>query len=1296
MLVLITTVSAQDMTVTPDSTRPNLYVVGTAHLDTQWRWTIQNSIEEFIPATFRDNLALMKLYPEYVFSFEGSFRYQLMDEYYHDEFEQVRPFIGSGQWRVTGSWVDAVDVNLPSFESLVRHTLYGNSYFKREFGKTSRDIFLPDCFGFGYALPSIARHCGLESFSTQKLTWGAWVGVPFDIGIWKGVDGSSIICGVNPGKYVSKIEDDLSSDTTWYNAAERQGDSSGLYAAYHYFGTGDSGGSPDSASVDWLVKSIHSDGPLAVHSIGADDLVDIVKAADISRLPEYDGELVMTRHGVGCYTSEAAMKRWNRKNELLADAAERAAVIADFWRQSDYPRDMLRDTWTRFLWHQFHDDLTGTSIPEAYEFSWNDEILCLNRFSAVLEEAVSGVAAGLDTRAKGTPVVVYNPLSIDREEVVGAVIHLPKSDVKYVQVIGPDGSEVPADVVMSYDKTALVRFLARVPSVGFTVYDIRPAKKPSEIDTGLKVTLNSLENERYVVMLNDLGEVASVYDKQNARELLGAPLRYEFLADTPKNWPAWEIDYNDIMAAPEPLFVGEPQISVIENGSARVGIQVVQKTAKSTLTTIIRLSAGEAGNRVEFFANIDWGEEATLLKLALTTAAPSDSVTYDIGLGTITRPVNTEKRYEVPGQQWADISAPDRSYGVALMNDCRYGWDHPTPEKLRLTLVHTPGIGEGWAWVADEHNQDQGVHTVNFAIQGHTGDWADGGVAWQASRLNQPLTVFETSSHKGSRGMSYSLVNVDDPGVMVNAVKKAEESDEIVIRLRELTGNNHDRVTLQFDRPVLSAREINGMEEKIGPATVEDGRLVCSFTAYQPKAFAVLLGRPEVEVDRIEAVCLDLPFNMDGVSLDADRCDGDFDGKGYTIAGEFIPDTLVYRNVPFVFGDVTAGALNAVACEGQKVELPKGDFDRLYLLAASTGSPAKAHFKIGEHEQTDWIMGYADPIGQWDNRLCDGIQTDMRDQILPAYINRQTVAWYGSHRHTPECENEAYRFTYLFPIELEVRKGDRTLTLPDNDKIRIMSATAVRQPYEAVDPAQPLYDIVNNAFARIFADSMSFAGRSIITMDSPIPNTTIRYTLDGTEPTATSALYTEPIIVTTTTTISARAFSPGYNENFVARKTVAKLELRDSYDVGDLESGLNARYYEGEWDSLPGFDTLEVVTAYVADSIVIPDTAREEYFGLVFEGFVKIPADGVYALSINSDDGSRIYFADTMLVNNNGLHGDFEKTGLIGLKAGLYPIRAEMFQCEGDAELGVHIAGPSLPKQPIPTDMLFHAKSEIE
>ena len=200
----------------------SLYVVGTAHLDTQWRWTVQDTIEDLLPDTLRDNFALFEKYPGYVFSFEGAFRYALMKEYYPAEFEKLKAYVRAGRWKVAGSWVDAVDTNVPSPESLIRQTLYGNGFFRRELGVTSRDVYLPDCFGFGFALPSVAAHSGLFAFSTQKLTWGSSVRIPFDVGLWEGVDGSSLVAALNPGDYASEVKGNLTLDPDVYAVIARQ------------------------------------------------------------------------------------------------------------------------------------------------------------------------------------------------------------------------------------------------------------------------------------------------------------------------------------------------------------------------------------------------------------------------------------------------------------------------------------------------------------------------------------------------------------------------------------------------------------------------------------------------------------------------------------------------------------------------------------------------------------------------------------------------------------------------------------------------------------------------------------------------------------------------------------------------------------------------------------------------------------------------------------------------------------------------------------------------------------------
>jgi len=229
-----------------------LEVVGTAHLDTQWRWTIQQTINEYIPNTLRQNFQLFESYPNYTFSFEGAFRYMLAKEYYPRDYARLADYIKRGRWAVCGSSLDAGDVNIPSPEALIRNILYGQEFYKREFGVSSRDIFLPDCFGFGYVLPTVEVHCGLKGFSSQKLTWGSAIGIPFDVGVWEGVDGSQVIAALNPNPYVSRIRSDLSKDKRWIDTVEKQGKLSGLYVGYKYFGTGDVGGAPDPESVSML------------------------------------------------------------------------------------------------------------------------------------------------------------------------------------------------------------------------------------------------------------------------------------------------------------------------------------------------------------------------------------------------------------------------------------------------------------------------------------------------------------------------------------------------------------------------------------------------------------------------------------------------------------------------------------------------------------------------------------------------------------------------------------------------------------------------------------------------------------------------------------------------------------------------------------------------------------------------------------------------------------------------------------------------------------------------------------
>jgi alpha-mannosidase len=1025
------------------STQKTLYTVATAHLDTQWNWTIQDSINSYIPNTLDSNFTLFGRYPDYKFNFEGAFRYSLAKEYYPDKYATMKNYISQGRWNVCGSSWDAGDVNVPSPESIIRQNLYGNGFFKREFGVTSKDIFLPDCFGFGYALPSIAAHCGLKGFSTQKLGWGSAYGTPFDIGRWVGPDGSYIACALNPGSYTNSFDHDLSNDSGWLSKINQYGTNYGVYAGYAYHGTGDTGGSPSDSSASWTQQSVNGTGPIKVLSAPADQFYKDLTSAQLLSLPQYRGELVMTTHGTGSYTSKNISKRWNRKNELLADAAERAGVMADWLGGAPYPKQKLNEAWQRFLWHQFHDDLTGTSIPQAYTFSWNDLVLSQNQFSAELSNGVGANARAMDTQATGTPVVVFNPLAKSRKDIVEARINFPGGVPSAVRVYDPSSAEVPSQLGTVEGNYATVLFLADMASVGYKVYDVQSAGSPCSLATGLSVTTSSVENNRYRVTIDANGDISSIYDKVNSKELLSGPARLQMQNDNSNSWPAWEVLYSDVNSTPREYVRGPVTATIVENGPARVALEIKRTTAGSTVSQRIRLFAGDDADRVEIDNDVDWQSAATLMKAAFPLNVSNSNATYDLGLGTISRGNITSTLYEVPAQQWADLSNSSGDYGVSILNDCKYGWDKPNNNTLRLTLIHTPT-----GTFNSQEKQDRGANRYLYAIYGHTGNWGYN-TSWQAARVNQPLTAFQTAKHSGSLGKSYSFLTVNSPQVMVKAVKKAEDTGDVIVRVQELVGGSASNVLLSMGSGITAAKEMNGFEEQIATANLSGESLQFNIGAYQPKTFSLTLGSPPTTVSAPSSQAVTLPFNKDVVTPDTNRTDGSFDASGNSIPGELLPATVTSEGIQFTMGPVANGSNNAVTCAGQKISLAAG-YKRLYLLAASANGDLNDTFKIDSNSYSLTVQDYKANVGQWDN------------YALGAYglIKRDPVGWVGTHRHTTSG-NSAYNFCYLFKYRIDLPGSYDTLTLPNNSNIIVMAATLSNNSNDDTVPAGFLYDRVD-------------------------------------------------------------------------------------------------------------------------------------------------------------------------------------------------------------------------------------------
>lgn len=1032
-----------------------LYTVAYSHLDTEWNWTYPTVINEYLKNTLNENFYLFQKYPDYVFNFTGARRYQMMKEYYPRLFQKLKYYVQQGRWYVAGSSMDEGEVNISSSESVIRQVLYGNEYFRKEFGVTSQDYMLPDCFGFIADLPSVFHHCGLLGFSTQKLTWHSAAGIPFNVGVWNGPDGKGIIAALNATDYTGRVVPRLDQDSSWSQRIDRDHQKYGISFDYRYYGVGDQGGAPRENDVKNAVGSIHhKDSKQKVVLTSSDQMYRDITPELRKKLPVYQGDLLLIEHSAGSMTSQTFMKRMNRKNEILAQDAEQLASVADWSGAAVYPTARLKDAWALVLGSQMHDILPGTAIPQAYTYAWNDEFVAANGFAQVLKHSVKELASRMNTQVKGKPVVVYNPVARNREGVVQATLTYDKLP-DYIQVYDGNGNPVATQTLRAQNHRLTFLFLARVPSVGMATYDVREVTKPASEHTGLSVSGNTLENTYYKVTLANNGDIESVYDKKAGRELLSAPSRLAFLHEEPSAWPSWNMDWNDRQKPPIGYLDQDAKIRVLENGPVRVALEVTRKGMNSTIQQVISLSAGAAGNHVEVSNILDWQSTGVSLKATFPLTVSNPMATYNLGVGTIDRGNNMKKKYEVPSKKWFDLTDKDGSYGVTVMEDCKYGSDKPSDSELRLTLMYTPEVNKGWMWCAHQASQDWGQNEFRYGIYGHKGSWQEGLSSWEGKEFNQPLLAFEVPKHKGEWGKSTSFLSLSTPQVGVMAFKKKERGNEYIIRVNELMGKDLAKASLTLPGKILHACEVNGQEQHLGSVEFSGNQLHFGLTHYTIRSFAVKLEAPAKE-SALKQQSVVLPYNLDVMSYDNNRHDGDF-ARRTSYPAELIPDTLTSEGIHFVMGSKKDEQNNAVRCKGQTVPLPAGDYTSVYILAAAD-KDTEGSFVMGQQPYPVKVQQWTGFVGQFYNRefaqngyTVTGIESP--------YSKRADIAWFASHIHKAyPSANLAYQYGYMYQYELRLPKGTKSIQLPDNDKIKILAMTVVKGNGGAVHPLQPLYD----------------------------------------------------------------------------------------------------------------------------------------------------------------------------------------------------------------------------------------------
>ena len=1021
--------------------KPKVYAVSNAHFDSQWNWDVQTSIRDYVSKTLNQNIFLLEKYPNYIFNFEGGIKYYWMKEYYPLQYEKIKEYIRQGRWHVTGSSWDATDVNIPAPESFTRNILYGQLFYQDEFNVRGTDIFIPDCFGFGWILPTVAAHADLIGFSTQKLQWRTnpffenRAKIPFEIGLWKGVDGAQIMLVADGRNYTTSWRaHDLSQDSSIIRIAQR----SLLKTIYHYYGVGDTGGAPTIESVETVERGLKGDGPIKIISATSDQLYkDFLPFDKHPELPVYTGELLMDVHGTGCYTSQAAMKLYNRKNEQLGDNAERAAVVADWLEAQKYPGEALAESWKRFIWHQFHDDLTGTSIPRAYEFSWNDELLSQKQFAQIQTTSVGAVTRTLNTQVKGIPLVINNSVSQPVKEIMEITID------KQAEVYNENGKLVPSQWVTGATGNKLL-IAANIKPVSFTVYELRPGG--SVKSSALKITGKTIENSIYKVTLNANGDIASILDKRYGnRELVknGKSIR---LALFPKNqsysWPAWEITKATIDGESVDI-TDVVSITIAESGPVRASLCVERKYGESTFKQYIRLTEGGQDDRIDIVNEIFWQSTNALLKAEFPLNIDNETATYDLGIGTIQRKNNVPTAYEVPAQYWADLTENDRSYGVSVINNSKVGWDKPDNNTLRLTLLHTPETQRGYAY---QNRQDYGYHTFTYSIMGHKGSYEDGRTIVKAEILNRPPTAFTAEKHSGKGGRSLSFLQTSDDRIIVKALKKAEKSNDYVIRLYETTGKPVSKFTVTFPAEIIAANVLNGVEDVKEKAVFIGKELVFDAKPYSINTFSVRLKPGATLSTPPKSLPVELAYKIKTATFNPYRSTAaNIDGKGYSYAAELLPSTIVASGIQFNLGDPVLE--NALFCAGDTIILPQdGQYDKIYFLAASVMGDNIATFIIDD-KPTDFIIPYYSGfIGQW------GHTDHTKGFLKPA-----EVAYTGTHRHLSTGNVDVpYEFTYMFKFGMDIPKNAKQLILPDEPKVMLFAVSLAANVNETVAPAVEL------------------------------------------------------------------------------------------------------------------------------------------------------------------------------------------------------------------------------------------------
>ncbi len=770
--------------------------VGHAHLDTAWLWPISMTKRKMAHTT-STQLNLLERYPEYIFCHSQASQYEWLEQDYPELFRRVVDAIGRGRWEPVGSmWVEA-DCNLTGGESLIRQFLYGRRYFREKLGYNTEDMWLPDVFGYSAALPQILAKFNIKYFLTQKISWNQFNKFPHHTFWWQGIDGTRVWSHFPPADTYNGSCEPKEVVYSVKNFKDHSRSDQSLYL----FGFGDGGGGPTERHLEFLRRGrMAPNYPEVASGKRSIDFFREAKARS-KDLQTWVGELYLELHR-GTYTSQAANKKANRYSEFLLRDAELLACFAP----GEYPAKELEKAWKLVLLNQFHDIIPGSSVQEVYVESAVDYAQVSEIGERLVQDGLTRIGGAFDTSHMSRPVALFQNASVIGQ---GDILW---SDEQVPSALSVGEETFPVQLVEEFGERKIIFEVPESALGAVAVADLLDASAVAR--PRLKSTVRRIENSELSVRFDTHGNLSSIQSLEDGTEFLEPGKLgniFQLFEDKPLFWSAWDIDAFALETGQD--LIRSESFEIVEKGPVRVAAEVVKKFGKSTIRQ--RISLGPTPG-VRFDTEIDWYEEDKLLKVAFPVNVNAARATYEIQFGNVERATHSNTswdmaKFEVCAQKWVDLSEGDQ--GVALLNDGKYGHDiHGNV--MRLTLLRAPK--------APDPECDMGRHRFTYVLMPHYGPYNHAGVVRAAYALNAPLRHAHLPVQAGQGGHLPQFLSCDDRNIVIEAAKKAEDSNDVIVRLYECH-NTRGRAELACARRVRTAYLCDLEENLIAELEVQDG-----------------------------------------------------------------------------------------------------------------------------------------------------------------------------------------------------------------------------------------------------------------------------------------------------------------------------------------------------------------------------------------------------------------------------------------------------------------------------------------